>query len=210
MPLLFSFFCLAICISCVSKDGMGAEESLPVEEAVDELPVLVPQEVSPKVEPVDEPQEEVIEEPVVEDEDNEVVAIVNDVVITKQEHLQTKSEVEDVVESLNRITRQKDYSRWLTYLDGEYRQTLSDRGYLDQISKSLPKALRDRRIALTSIKDYFEYVFVPSRQNIRVDDIQYITPSRVYVIMDISEGRHAAVYILEKGDDGKWKLADRN
>ena len=244
--LLFALFCVAGCLSCVSKDGDAAGSPPPAEEAVAEPPVLAPREALPEdkaAKPVEKPQEKkadpppaakpvenpapAIEEavvekpeppaaeepaaPAVDEEDgNEVVVVVNDVAITRQEFIQTKSEVEDVVEELNKITREKNYTQWLTYLDGEYRSAVSDKAYLAQISNSLPKALRDRRVRLNSLRDYFEYVFVPSRQNIRVDDIQYITPTRVYVIMDMTEGTRAAVYILEKGDDGSWKLVNKS
>ena len=252
LPPVVALFCLA---SCASVDSKVAEPSpSPVEEAADELHVLMPHEVLPGHEdhaflpeheghdelhehelpeeeavsepPVEEAEPEVAEaepEPIIEekaeeeppppieeDDANEVVAVVDDVPITKQEHLQTKSEVEAVVEDLNKITREKDYVHWITYLDEDYKSTLSNRGYLAQITKSLPKALRSMHVQLVTIRDYFDYVFVPSRQNVRVDDIQYITPTRVYVIMEMRGGKRAAVYILEKESDGSWKLVDKH
>ena len=61
-----------------------------------------------------------------------------------------------------------------------------------------------------ALEDYFDYVFVPSRQNIRVDDIQFITPSRVYVIMEMAQAQRAAVHILEKNGNGSWKLVGKD
>jgi len=52
-------------------------------------------------------------------------------------------------------------------------------------------------------------VFVPSRQNMRVDDIQFVSPTRVYVIMEIAPSSPAAIYILEKTPSG-WKLVPKN
>lgn len=143
-------------------------------------------------------------------DDNEVVVTVDSVGITKHEFEKTKSEIEVVVEDLNKITETQNYDAWLAYLDPDYRKTLTDRAYLDRVSKSLPRALQERKIRLLTLEDYFKYVFVPSRQNIRVDDIQFITPTRVYVIMEISHGQTAAVYILEKNQNGEWKLVDKN
>lgn len=215
LPLSLLIASLASCASA----GQGASiAEQPAQEDFDEaekeeifapFEILLPEEPSAFDENDLETQEEEASAEVLED-GNEIVAIVDSVVITRQDFRQTKSEVEAVVEDLNQITKERDYSRWLDYLDPAYRRTLSDRNYLEQISNSLPQALRDRRVRLTTLKDYFDYVFVPSRQNIRVDDIQFITPSRVYVIMDLSRDQRAAVYILERGSGGNWKLVDRN
>ena len=182
-----------------------------IEEKIEPPPPAIEEKIGPSAPIIEEKTPAPAEEPppAIEAaiEADDVVAVVDDVVITREEHLQTKSEVEAVVDELNEITRNKNYSRWLTYLDGDYRETLSDRDFLAQISNSLPRALRERHVRLATLKDYFDYVFVPSRQNVRVDDIQYITPTRVYVIMDLANGGRAAVYILEKGDDSKWRLA---
>lgn len=186
----------------------AAEEEAPAPEeppAPEEGPPVP--EGEPEPDPLEEGGEGELPDP---EDENEVVAVVDSVAITRQEFRQTRSEVEVVVEDLNKITRARDYSRWLSYLDPSYRETLSDRGYLAQISASLPQALRDRRVRLNTLRDYFDYVFVPSRQNVRVDDIQYITPSRVYVIMNLAGNRRAAVYILERGGDGSWRLADKD
>ncbi len=215
LPLSLLIACLASCVSA----GQGASVAeQPAQEDFDEakkeeifapFEIILSEEPSALDESDLEPQAEEASAEVLEDE-NEIVAIVDSVVITMQDFRQTKSEIEAVVEDLNQITKERDYSRWLDYLDPAYRKTLSDRSYLEQISNSLPQALKDRRVRLTTLKDYFDYVFVPSRQNIRVDDIQFITPSRVYVIMDLSRDQRAAVYILEKESGSNWKLVDRN
>jgi len=142
---------------------------------------------------------------VVPGDENTVVAQFDTITITKQTFKITKSEIELVVEDLNRITLAKDYARWLTYLSEEYRQNFSNQSVLDQVSKSLPT----KGIKLKNLKDYFHYVFVPSRQNMRVDDISFVSPTRVYVIMEIAKGSPAAIYILEKIDGG-WKLVPKN
>lgn len=136
---------------------------------------------------------------------NTIVAQFDTVTITKQTFKITKSEIQLVVEDLNRITYARDYNRWLTYLSDEYRSTLSDPAILEKVSASLPT----KGIKLKNLKDYFEYVFVPSRQNMRVDDITFVSPVRVYVIMEITPASSAAIYILEKMN-GAWKLVPKN
>ncbi len=192
-------------ILCILIGGCASTgDSVP--EPVYEEPVLIPE--TGVIPPQEETVQQEPENP--EDDENAVVAKVGSVEITRHEFKQTKSEIEIVVDDLNKITKERNYSKWLTYLDPEYRKTLSGKAYLDRVSKSLPMALQEKNIRLSSLEDYFRYVFVPSRQNIRVDDIQFITPTRVYVIMEISRGQRAAVYILEKSAGGEWRLVGKN
>ncbi|HQL33182.1 MAG TPA: hypothetical protein PK969_07975 [Treponemataceae bacterium] len=137
--------------------------------------------------------------------DNDIVAQFEDVTITKQTFQKTKTELETVVEELNKITLSRDYQKWLTYLSDDYRRNFSDKTVLEDVSDSLPT----KGIRLKNLKDYFTFVFVPSRQNMRVDDIQFVSPTRVYVIMEITPDSPAAIYIIEKFSDG-WKLVPKN
>lgn len=127
------------------------------------------------------------------------------VAITKLTFENTKTEMQLVVEELNKITLERDYTKWLTWLSDEYKQTYSDPAILEKVSSSLPI----KGVKLKTLRDYFEYVFVPSRQNMRVDDIQFVSPTRVYVIMEITPKSPAAIYILEKTPTG-WKLVLKN
>lgn len=137
--------------------------------------------------------------------DDDVVVRFDTIAITKQAFVTTKSEIEIVVDDLNKITLDRDYTRWLGYTSEEYRDVFSGRDVLDQVSASLPT----KGVRLRTLQDYFNYVFVPSRQNMRVDDIQFVSPTRVYVIMEIAPSSPAAIYILEKTPSG-WKLVPKN
>lgn len=138
-------------------------------------------------------------------DEDEVVVRFDTIAITKHTFFATKSEIELVVEDLNRIVLKKDYDRWQEYLSEDYRQTFSDPAMLESVSRSLPV----KGIRLKTLRDYFTYVFVPSRQNMRVDDIQFVSPTRVYVIMEITQDSPAAIYILENTAFG-WKLVPKN
>ncbi len=170
------------------------------QEGISELPdsnqsvVETDSDIS-RTEPVDAPVAE----------DTEVVATFDTVSITKKAFLETKSEIELVVGDLNRITFARNYDAWLEYLSTEYVDTYSDPAVLESVSSSLPI----KGIRLRNLRDYFMYVFVPSRQNMRVDDIQYVSPTRVYVIMELAPGSTAAIYILEKYGE-KWQLVLKN
>lgn len=164
---------------------------------VEEPPAKV-EEPPMKPEPVKEPVVEVKPEPV--EEKNTVIAEFEGVTITKETYDQTKTEMEKIVEKLNRITATKDYTQWTTFLSEEYKQQYSQSLTLQKVSEALPV----KGIKLKSLKDYFTYVFVPSRQNVRVDDIKFVSPTRVDVIM-----KQANVSLLVYGLEninGSWKL----
>ena len=134
------------------------------------------------------------------EEKHTVIAEFEGVTITKETYDQTKTEMEKIVENLNRITASKDYSQWLKLLSEEYKQQYSQALTLQKVSEALPV----KGIKLKSLRDYFTYVFVPSRQNVRVDDIKFVSPTRVDVIMK-QANVSLLVYGLEN-IDGTWKL----
>ena len=116
------------------------------------------------------------------------------------EVIQTKTEMEIIVDKLNHITATKDYAQWLTFLSDEYKRYYSQTATLNKVSEALPV----KGIKLKSLKDYFTYVFVPSRQNVRVEDIKFVSPTRVNVIM-----KQANVSLLGyslENIDSSWKL----
>lgn len=182
---LLSLVCLCAVLSCAGTPQ--PEPGIPPD------PVITEPHDNTQLPPKDVPPEE------------EVVATFDTVTITKATFLNTKSEIQVVVEALNTITYARDYNKWLTYLSDEYRATYSDPATLDSVSASLPI----KGVKLKSLRDYFIYVFVPSRQNMRVDDIQFVSPTRVYVLMEIAPGSQAAIYILEKFN-GLWQLVLKN
>lgn len=138
-------------------------------------------------------------------DETSIVARFEGVTITRATYDAAKTEIQLVVEELNRITLSRDYTKWLTYLSDEYIETYSDPETLQRVSASLPI----RGVQLKSLRDYFFFVFVPSRQNMRVDDIQFVSPTRVYAIMEISPTQPVAIYILERTENG-WQIVVKN
>lgn len=134
--------------------------------------------------------------------DEEVIGEFDGVVITKKDKAVAKSEIEEVVKKLNNITAEKDYSRWLTYLSPAYKEEYSKPEVLKKTSEGLPGIARG--INLKDLQDYFNYVFVPSRQKMRVDDIKYLSPVRVQVLIKDKKS-FLIIYDLEK-INGKWLL----
>lgn len=134
--------------------------------------------------------------------DEEVIAQFEGVSITKKDKEIAKSEIEEVVKKLNDITAKKDYGRWRYWLSTEYKKEFSKPEVLNKASEGLPSNLKGKQ--LKSIEDFFYYVFVPARQNGRVDDIEYLTPTKVRVFK-IEPKRTLIFYNLEKIDN-RWLL----
>ena len=197
-----NFYFLGLCLvviligSCAS-----APETKPVSAAETQVEEKSQQVQEPAV--VEKPVEEAkpkAEAPKTADE--EVVAQFEGVSITKKDKEIAKSEIEEVVKKLNEITAKKDYGRWRYWLSTEYKKEFSKPEVLKKASEGLPSNLKGKQ--LKSIEDFFYYVFVPARQNGRVDDIEYLTPTRVRVFK-IEPKRTLIFYNLEKIDN-RWLL----
>ena len=185
------FYFLGLCLVVFLIDSCAsAPETKPVSVAEPQVNEKQPQQVQkPKTEapkPADE----------------EVVAQFEGISITKKDKEIAKSEIEEVVKKLNEITAKKDYGRWRYWLSTEYKKEFSKPEVLKKISEEHSANLRGKQ--LKTIEDYFYYVFVPSRQNGRVDDIEYLTPTKVRV-WKIEPTRKLIFYNLEKMDD-RWLL----
>jgi hypothetical protein len=97
--------------------------------------------------------------------------------VSQQEYDSTKEDVQRFIERLNRIISSRNYSSWRAVLSTEYFNEISSPENLRQISES--PAMKTRKIVLRTAEDYFIHVVVPSRANSRVDDIEFISQSRV-------------------------------
>lgn len=146
-----------------------------------------------------------VEEPKIEPH-NEVIAEFGDVKITKQDYHNTMNELKVIVESLNKVAATSDYTRWLTFLSENYKREFSNASTLNRTVANLKKK-NVTGLKLKGLQDYFKYVFVASRQNIRVDDIEFLSPVRVNVLM-VTAGKKLLVYDLEK-INGRWLLMPR-
>ncbi|MGP1439598.1 MAG: hypothetical protein ACTTJ3_02525 [Treponema sp.] len=165
--------------------------------------VIVEDVVQPSVEPAEEPIQETKKEIESSAQENEVIAEFGEVKITKKHYNDTMEEIKIVVEGLNKTTASKNYATWLTYLSDQYKTTYSNPSVLKTTSDTLPV----KGLKLHNLKDFFNYVFVPSRQKIKVDDIKFLSPIKVNVIM-ITKGKELLVYNLEKINE-KWLIVPK-
>lgn len=169
-----------------------ATESSPVESAPQ--PVIDPIE-APAAEPVVEP-DPAQESPLLDFDPTTVSAEVKEMTFT---------DVKRLIQNLNTIIQTRNYDLWITNLTESYVVYWSDPQILARISES--PVLRRQNITLASLRDYFIHVVFPSRQNDRVDDIEFIGETRIKAIIINPKGERLVLYNLEKIGD-TWKIAN--
>jgi hypothetical protein len=164
-----------------------------------------PVEVPAALEPV--PAPEPVPEPAAVPEPAEEPAGFDPGVISEELFISTKTDVQELIHDLNRIIRAKDYRAWVSSLGEEYIKEKSSEEFLAETTALLMESqIQTRRKVLKSLEDYFLYVVVPAHQNDRVDDIEFITETRVKAFTVTDKGR-LRLYDLENLGDG-WKIVN--
>ena len=120
----------------------------------------------------------------------------------EEEYRETKKDLANLVQELNQIIANRNYQEWLDYLTKEYKDYYSDPEVLKEYSEA--PLLQKYDIKLRSLKDYFTYVVVASRKDVRIDDIKPLSENKVRAYMNIN-GEAIVVYTLEKVDS-QWKI----
>ena len=91
-----------------------------------------------------------------------------------------------------------DYDGWVKYIDEDTVKYWSNPQNLRKASKMLPV----RGLYMNNLRDYFTYVFVPSRKGREVDEIRYISKNNVKAV-EVSENSDIIYYYFKK-IDGVW------
>lgn len=125
-------------------------------------------------------------------------------VVSEELRQSTFMDVSGLISSLNAIIRRRDFDAWRALLTDEYLGHYSDPRTLAELSQQ--PALRRYNIVLKSLRDYFAYVVYPSRQNDRVDDIEFIDERRLVAYTINAKEERLVLYNLEKIGD-TWKIA---
>lgn len=123
--------------------------------------------------------------------------------ITPEVKRDTMEEVKSFINVVNQVIRQKDYTVWRGYLTPEYSTFYSSPAVLAEMSESA--VLKRQGIKLESLQDYFLYVVYPSRQSVRVDDIEFTSPTQVKAVTITPSGDRQVYYYLEKVGES-WKI----
>lgn len=219
--LLLTFLVVACASTNKIQEPTPTQSSQPVvsikEEPVIEQPKVEPEIESTKVEPVIEtpavvetPIEKTKEEPIPETPKNEIDAkkeeynrstcLLHDEKIPEEVFTEDKKAILNIISELSSIMQNKDYMGWIKYLSEDSILYWRNSANLSSISKRLPiKGLR-----LKTLEDYFRNVFIPSRLNRNVDEIRYISKTKVKAVQ-MNNNEDIIYYEFEK-INGKWLL----
>ena len=182
--LIFLFSIIALFFSCESKE---METVTPAPQEIITQP--------PKEEPI------VTEKQI--QEEAEYLRSINNIqteeVITKEEFSEDKTEILRIIQELSIIMQEHDVNSWLNYITPESKAFYSNPVNLRKAQKKLP----NKMLQINTIKDYFNYVFIPSRKISKVDEIRYISKTNVKAVQ-VREDKSILVYYYFKKIDGKW------
>jgi hypothetical protein len=160
-------------------------------------------EPAPVEMPEARPEEAVAAEMPLEEEESADEGVFDPSSISQEVFDATKNDVQKLIADLNRIIKAKNYNTWISHLGEAYLDKISSSEFLASVSARPP--LKNKKITLTSAKDYFEKVVVPSRTTDRVDDIAFVSQNRVKVYTISDKGERLRLYDLENLGDG-WKI----
>jgi len=158
------------------------------EKTVEEAPTVAEESPLEAVEPEEETPEQAVEEEAF--------------TVTGEVYERTFQDIEDLISNLNTIIQSQDYETWISFLSEAYIERYSDPEVLNELSRQ--PLLQKYDIELSSLRDYFTYVVVPSRSNVRLDDLVFEDEHHVKAIMLVNGQRtilYQLVYI-----DNRWKI----
>ena len=209
--LVLACFATLIFVSCTSADK-AVVESKAEQESVKpaaETEVVVPEtETKPVVEKKpEEPKTQkgtaVKQEPVLSEADKEYARSVSNLsgTISKDEFVEDKKDIMMIIDDLNEIIKNRDYDAWLAYVSPSSKQYWSNPKNLAAVANRLPV----KGIKIRSMKDYFLYVFIPARQNSKVEEIRYVSKT-ITTAVEPKEDEDLIFYMFEKASSGDWML----
>jgi len=127
--------------------------------------------------------------------------------ISQAKYVSTRDEVQKFIEQQNKLIKERNFDAWRKSLSDEYFAEISSKENLKRISDQ--PAMKTRKIILRTAQDYFDYVVVPSRADLRVDEIEFISENRVKAFTMITnkagEEQRLRLYDLEKIDNS-WTI----
>jgi len=153
--------------------------------------IIIQEEEPTEVEEVAVPQETTAS--VVEESTN---------LLNESEIKEAETDIAALISQLNSIIASKNFLEWKTHLSDDYIRYYSDPKILKEKSES--PLLIKYKIVLRTLEDYFNYVVVGSRQNVKLDEIKVLDRNRIKAYMYINNN---AVIIYELiRIDNNWKI----
>ena len=126
--------------------------------------------------------------------------------ITQETFEHTMTDIRAFITELNGIVRRRDYDGWVAHLSSSYFDMVNSPAFLLRISQSSER-LRTRNIVLLSARDYFNQVVVPSRTDDRIDDIEFLSHTRIKAFTLNPKGQRLRLYELENTGSG-WRIVN--
>jgi len=216
--IFFIFSIFALCLfSCKSTD-----QEKPAEVETDENEV-VEVVVEPEIEVIEEEPEIIEEEPVQEEEvwEDDEVLDVDEVIEADDEYLRSINEIDSeeesvsldefnedkaailaIIDDLSHVMSNFEFEKWKSYLSADSLEYYSNPANLRKAQKKLP----DKQIQLKGIRDYFKYVFIPSRKVSKVEEIRYISKNYIKAVEVREEDNTTVVYYYFVKENGEWKV----
>jgi len=122
--------------------------------------------------------------------------------VSEDVYSRTFSDITVLINTLNDIIRSSNFDEWKKYLTKEYIDFYSSQDNL-KIYNETP-ILKKHKIVLRTLKDYFNYVVVPSRSDVQLDDISFIDDNNIKAYMRI-DGELVVLYTLINIQNN-WKI----
>lgn len=122
--------------------------------------------------------------------------------MTEELYEQTFGEIEEVISELNTIIGRGNFDGWKRFLTQEYIDFTTDPANLKKISDS--PILKENKIVLRDLRDYFQYVVRPSRSSARLDRIEMLDNSHVKALTVINDVPILLYWLVKI--DGEWKI----
>ncbi len=122
--------------------------------------------------------------------------------VSAEVYNRTFDEIRGVITELNTRIAKREYAGWLEHLTESYVRETSKQEYLDKWKED--PELKRRGIVLKTLRDFFDYRVVPTRSNVKLDEIQFVDDKHVYAFT-VLRGEKYLLYYLVKTENG-WKV----
>ncbi|MCQ2586349.1 MAG: hypothetical protein MJ185_12230 [Treponema sp.] len=211
---IFSIFVLCL-FSCKSTDQEATViENQITEPGEDEVIEVI---VEPEVEIIEDepevPEPEVFEDDEVMDVDevvevdDEYLRSINEIdsdeeSVTLAEFNDDKAAILSIIDELSDVMTNFEFDKWKTFISPTSIEYYSNPANLRKAQKKLP----DKQIQLKGLRDYFKYVFIPSRKVSKVEEIRYISKSYIKAVEVREEEDTTVVYYYFVKENGSWKV----
>ena len=149
-----------------------------------ETPVEEPIQIAEET--VEEPVEIKAEEPEVEEVKEPETTVNEGIEVSEDLYNKTFDEIEDLIKEVTQLIRKKNFNGWKKFLSEKYIETVGSAEHLREVSES--PSLKDV-VELENLRDYFQWVVVPSRASARLDEIIFKDEEHVTAYMYIEENR---------------------